>query len=67
MMEGNFAWSTLDQEEIEKLWAAESPYFFSKRMRRKSDIKKILFKKKNKKKIEIETARKFRLFCDQKY
>lgn len=52
MMEGNFAWSTLDQEEIEKLWAAESPYFFSKRMRRKSDIKKILFQKKTKKKLK---------------
>lgn len=49
MMEGNFAWSTLDQEEIEKLWAVESPYFSSKRMRRKSDIKKILFQKKKKK------------------
>lgn len=49
MMEGNFAGSTLDQEEIEKLWAAESPYFSSKRMRRKSDIKQILFQKKKKK------------------
>lgn len=48
MMEGNFAWSTLDQEEIEKLWPAESPYFSSKRMRWKSDIKKILFQKKKK-------------------